>query len=423
MSKEHFDATASTYDDPEKTRRAQEVARGVVAAGAAVPGPDGGLRLLEYGAGTGLVTQALADLVDGVRPTLVDSSAGMREVMQGKVLTGLLPADSRIVELDLEHDKPPAERYDLAVVSLVLHHVHDLDRVLAGLVSVLEEGGHLCIADLDTEDGSFHATVHDFDGHDGFDRAGLAERMSAAGLTEVSVADCTTIEKGGTTYPVFLAVGRLARPEHAPAADRPALDDLKGWLLRYLQSARDALLWKLEGLSEYDLRRPLTPTGTNLLGLVKHLAGVELGYLGDTFGRPSGIPLAWEEEDAEPNADMWATEEESTEEIVALYRRAWAHGDATVAALDLDARGQVPWWGERSEVSLGQILVHLTSETHRHAGHADIVRELIDGHAGLRAAMSNLPDQDPAAWTAHRERVEAAARAAGHAETLPPAQV
>lgn len=75
----------------------------------------------------------------------------------------------------------------------------------------------------------------------------------------------------------------------------------------YLQSARDALLWKLEGLSEYDIRRPATPTGTNLLGLVKHAAGVELGYLGDTFGRPSGEPLPWLEDGAEANADMWAT--------------------------------------------------------------------------------------------------------------------
>jgi hypothetical protein len=60
----------------------------------------------------------------------------------------------------------------------------------------------------------------------------------------------------------------------------------KADLLRYLQDGRDALLWKLDGLSEYDIRRPLTPTGTNLLGLVKHIASVELGYFGDTFGRP-----------------------------------------------------------------------------------------------------------------------------------------
>ncbi|RSM43278.1 hypothetical protein DMB66_53620 [Actinoplanes sp. ATCC 53533] len=73
---------------------------------------------------------------------------------------------------------------------------------------------------------------------------------------------------------------------------------------RYLQIARDALLWKLEGLSEYDARRPLVPTGTNLLGLVKHVAGVEAGYFGETFGRPFGEPMPWLDEGAEPNADI-----------------------------------------------------------------------------------------------------------------------
>ncbi|MFE7765791.1 DinB family protein [Streptomyces sp. NPDC057438] len=114
----------------------------------------------------------------------------------------------------------------------------------------------------------------------------------------------------------------------------------------YLQSARDALLWKLDGLSEYDVRRPLTPTGTNLLGLVKHAAGVELGYLGDTFGRPSGEPLPWLDSDAEANADMWATADESRADVVGLYRRAWAHADATLDALPLDTVGRVPWWAD-----------------------------------------------------------------------------
>src|SRR5579871_4718543 len=124
------------------------------------------------------------------------------------------------------------------------------------------------------------------------------------------------------------------------------INDPKSDLHRYLQAAREAVLWKLDGLSEYDVRRPLTPTGTNLLGLVKHLASIELGYFGDTFGRPSDEPLPWFAADAEPNADMWATAAESRDEIVGLYRRAWAHSDATIEALALDATGQVPWWPE-----------------------------------------------------------------------------
>jgi uncharacterized damage-inducible protein DinB len=190
--------------------------------------------------------------------------------------------------------------------------------------------------------------------------------------------------------------------------------DPKADLQHYLQVARDALLWKLDGLGEYDIRRPMTPTGTNLLGLVKHVAGVELGYFGDTFGRPAPERLPWSEE--EPNSDMWATADESREQIVELYRRAWAHADATIGALALDATGRVPWWPEdRSEVTLHQILVHVIAETNRHAGQADITRELIDGAAGLRADNDNLPPADRAWWEGYRSQLERVAREVGQA--------
>jgi uncharacterized damage-inducible protein DinB len=189
--------------------------------------------------------------------------------------------------------------------------------------------------------------------------------------------------------------------------------DPKAVLLRYLQIARDVLLWKLDGLSEYDIRRPLVPTGTNLLGLVKHVASVESGYFGETFGRPFDQPLPWLDEDAEPNADMWATAEETREEIVDLYHRVWQHSDATIEVLALDAIGHVAWWPpERSEVTLHQILIHMIAETNRHAGHADIVRELIDGAAGLRADNDNLPELDQMSWSTYRDRLESVARAA-----------
>lgn len=189
--------------------------------------------------------------------------------------------------------------------------------------------------------------------------------------------------------------------------------DAKADLHRYLQAARDAVVWKLDGLSEYDVRRPMTPTGTNLLGLVKHLASVEFGYFGDTFGRPSDEPLPWIADDAPANADLWATADESRDYIVGLYRRAWAHSDATIDALNLDSLGHVPWWPvERNEVTLHRVLVHMVSETDRHAGHADIVREMIDGAAGLRAGGGNLPSTDPAWWEHYREQLEAAAKQA-----------
>ena len=172
-------------------------------------------------------------------------------------------------------------------------------------------------------------------------------------------------------------------------------------------------MWKLEGLSEYDIRRPMTPTGTNLLGLVKHAAGVELGYFGEVFGRPSNEPMPWFDEGAEPNADMWATPEESRDDIVGLYRRTWTHADATIDALPLDAVGSVSWWPEeRREVTLHRILVHVIADVDRHAGHADIIRELIDGAAGLSAGNSNLPLAEEQWWVSYRGRLERAAREA-----------
>jgi uncharacterized damage-inducible protein DinB len=191
------------------------------------------------------------------------------------------------------------------------------------------------------------------------------------------------------------------------------LSDPKTDLHRYLRTARDALMWKLEGLSDYDIRRPMTPTGTNLLGLVKHVASVEAGYLGETFDRTFPEPLPWYEEGAEPNADMWATAEESREQIVGLYRRVWAHSDVTIETLPLDAVGHVPHWpADRSEVTLQQILVHMIAESHRHAGHADIVRELIDGAVGLRAGHDNMPAGDRQWWEDYRNRLEQVARSA-----------
>lgn len=189
--------------------------------------------------------------------------------------------------------------------------------------------------------------------------------------------------------------------------------DSKAALQHYLRGARDAVLWKLDGLGEYDARRPMTPTGTNLLGLVKHLANVESGYFGETFGRPFGEPMAWQSDSDDPNVDMWAAPGETRERIIGLYRRAQAHADATIQALPLDAPGRVPWWpADRGEVTLHRILVHVIGETSRHAGHADIVRELIDGSAGVRRDNDNLPPGDRAWWESHRERVERAAREA-----------
>ena len=190
--------------------------------------------------------------------------------------------------------------------------------------------------------------------------------------------------------------------------------DEKETLKQYLRSLHEALAWKLDGLGERDLRRPLTPTGTNLLGLVKHVASIELGYFGEVFGRPAGIPLPWYEDGAEDNADMWVPAEETTASVRELLRQAWEHIEATTDALELDAPGLVPWWGEdRQHVTLHTIFVHVITDVARHAGHADILREQIDGQAGLRAPGNNLPPWDADRWAAHVDRLTAIAEGSG----------
>ncbi|MFE6982204.1 MULTISPECIES: DinB family protein [Streptomyces] len=184
-----------------------------------------------------------------------------------------------------------------------------------------------------------------------------------------------------------------------------AKDNLHGRLRR----DRQALLWKLDDLSDYDARRPLTATGTNLLGLVKHVATVEARYFGEVFDRPSPEPLCrWQDSDG---SDQWAAEDETREEIVGFYRRTWEHADATIDKLPLDAPGHVPWWPEPyTHTNLFAVLVHVLGETIRHTGQADILREGIDGRTGLRAEQERPIDEE--ARAAHRAKIERAARSA-----------
>ncbi|MFG1925271.1 DinB family protein [Cryptosporangium sp. NPDC048952] len=184
-------------------------------------------------------------------------------------------------------------------------------------------------------------------------------------------------------------------------------DSAKDFLHGRLTTIREALVWKLDALSEYDVRRPLTATGTNLLGLVKHMATCEAWYFGEVFGRPSPEPLGrWQDADG---SDLWATSDETREQIIDFYQRACMHADVTIGELPLDAPGHVPWW-PRPDVALFGVLIHVLQETTRHAGHADILREQLDGRTGLRAEFEE--QIDIAARATHRAKIEQAARAA-----------
>jgi hypothetical protein len=188
----------------------------------------------------------------------------------------------------------------------------------------------------------------------------------------------------------------------------PVIDEFaKDYLHDELRSIRSVLGRKVDGLSEYDIRRPLTATGTNLLGLVKHLALWESRYFGEVFDRPFlGSLPPWDDFEAN-RASLWVTAEEPRDEILDLYREVARHSDATIDALAVDAPGHVPWW-PRPEVMLFNVLVHMLTETTRHAGHADILREQLDGAVG---DDSSAPTKDDAHWQRHCARIENAARA------------
>jgi hypothetical protein len=182
---------------------------------------------------------------------------------------------------------------------------------------------------------------------------------------------------------------------------------LSGDLLGYLKAARDSVLRGLDGLSEYDARRPLTPSGSNILGLVKHLAGIEASYLGDCVGRPWSVQLPWVLDGSIwDGADMWVATDESRDYIVGLYRDAAVHSDASIAELPLDAAANVSWWpADRNPTTFGHLLVRVTAETAQHAGHIDVLREGIDGRGG--------PDHDEYGdddhWSSYVARIQAAA--------------
>lgn len=192
----------------------------------------------------------------------------------------------------------------------------------------------------------------------------------------------------------------------------PVDDDVaKAHLHQKLRAAREALVWKLDGLSEYDIRRPMTPTATNLLGLVKHNAISDARYFGEVFERPFPEPLPRWDDPAALFVDHWAAEHETREEILDLYRRVWTHSDATIETLSLDAQGFVPWWQE--EVPLFNVMAARLVDSVRHAGHADILRELLDGAVGI-AADNSLPLHgfDSSFWEERRARIDRTARAA-----------
>ena len=198
-----FDERAQDWDTPERIEHAAEVADAIRAA-VPLARTD---RLADIGAGTGLLGLALVDDVRAV--VLLDPSQGMIEVATGKLEAGRLPT-VRAVRHDLLADPPPAEQFDVAVSLLVLHHIADTRAALAAVRALLGPGGWMALADLDTEDGSFHSEASEGIHHHGFDRTAVEGIARDAGFVEVATRTAMVLDDearpGG--YPVFLLTGR-----------------------------------------------------------------------------------------------------------------------------------------------------------------------------------------------------------------------
>lgn len=195
-----FDERAKTWDeDPTKIARAQAVAQGILSQVPLAPAMTG----LEYGCGTGLLSFALHPNLRNI--TLADNSTGMLTVLQEKIdVAGIL--NMHPIRLDLMTDRLPEERFDIVYSLMTFHHIPDTDKILNDLSALLTRPGYLCIADLDSEDGSFHGA--DFSGHKGFDRIDLAQRASDAGFTNISFSSVLSISKSlpPKDFSVFLMV-------------------------------------------------------------------------------------------------------------------------------------------------------------------------------------------------------------------------
>ena len=173
-------------------------------------------------------------------------------------------------------------------------------------------------------------------------------------------------------------------------------NDIKNLLHDHLRKTREDLIWKLDGLSEREARLPRTATGNNLLGIVKHCLNIEAGYFGPTFGREFPAPhllVPSEAYDEDPQSDWYASADETKDGLIDLYRRVASFADETIDELPHDAIGKVPWWPPTAgEVTLARIIIHVSFDVARHAGHADVLREMHDGATGWHPENGNVSE-------------------------------
>lgn len=204
--KKDFDREAACWDEkPDRIRLANDVAQAVRAAVALTQDMD----VLDFGCGTGLVALSLQPFVHSV--TGVDSSRGMLDVMAAKIEREKL-ATIRALYLDLDKGDTLSGQYHLIVSSMTLHHVREIEPLLALFHRIAVPGGYLAVADLDFEGGRFHGSSEGVF-HFGFERESLRRSFAQVGFEEIRDRTAAEINKPDSDgemrrFSVFLMTGR-----------------------------------------------------------------------------------------------------------------------------------------------------------------------------------------------------------------------
>lgn len=171
--------------------------------------PKGALSALEFGCGTGLLSFQLKDYFKTI--TLADNSEGMIKVLRAKIKAAGIENFKPLL-IDLLKEELEGPKHDVVYTLMTLHHIPDVDAIIKVFSTILESKGYLCIADIVKEDGSFHASFPDFDGHNGFERGELNTILAKNGFKPVYYNEPFEIEKKVNDelikFPVFLMICR-----------------------------------------------------------------------------------------------------------------------------------------------------------------------------------------------------------------------
>lgn len=200
-----FDEQAPNWDSDKRVQRASYISKAIEK----VVDTNRNHNAMEFGCGTGLVSFNLYDKFNSI--ALVDMSAGMIDKLNLKIKEQNI-ANMKAFRMDINKSHEGLGRYDVIYTSMAMHHIIDIETTIRNLFNLLNEGGSLCIVDLNEEDGSFHSDDKEFEGHNGFNQQELAGLLNKIGFKDIYSGtiykDIKEIDDRKIDYSLFLIKGR-----------------------------------------------------------------------------------------------------------------------------------------------------------------------------------------------------------------------